>query len=47
VRLTALRAGNIGLKFSRFFGVVLRHLLGVMFSHFFEEALENMAATFA
>jgi hypothetical protein len=31
--------------FSRFFGVMFRHLLGIMLSHLFKEGGENVAAT--
>ncbi len=41
--LAAFRAGNIGVMFR----LMLRHLFGVMFSHFFKEACEHMAATSA
>jgi hypothetical protein len=47
MRRTAFRAGDIGVMFSRFFVVIFRHLFGVMLSHFFKEACEDVAATFA
>ena len=42
-----LGAGDVGVRLSRFFGVMFCHLFGVMLIHLFKEGCENMAATFA
>jgi hypothetical protein len=47
VRFATFGAGDVGVRLSRFFGVMFCHLFGVMLIHLFKEGGENMATTFA
>ena len=47
VRFATFGAGDVGVRLSRFFGVMFCHLFGVMLIHLFKEGYENMATTLA
>ena len=47
VHFATFGAGDVGVRLSRFFGVMFCHLFGVMLIHLFKEGCENMATTSA
>jgi hypothetical protein len=47
VRFATFGAGDVGVRSSRFFGIMFCDLFGVMLIHLFKEGCENMATTFA